>query len=235
MFSRAGRLRAVIPFALLLAATGLAADGGLAAAGAIKDPFAGLPDVVSIVPIVGELSSMGVPVMARAVRTKLEPQMALRWMVGSFRRHNLYIPPPRGQYQLQGAPQLTGYDPVARRTYTAVFKQNADGSTTLICGTADVSRDDWATARVSLPVLPAAKQVLESRLESALSVSYLVDATEAEVRSFYGEVLGSAGWAAVEDAKGWARGGQLITLEQTAAEKGLRRVVVVSRSVGAAP
>ena len=219
-------MRAVIPLALLLGATGLAADGG------IKDPFAGMPEVVSTVPVVGEMSSMGIPVMARAVRTRLKPELAQRWIVGSFRRNNLYIPPARGQYQLQGAPQVTGYDPVALRTYTAIFKENADGSTTLICGTADVSRDDWATAKASLPVLPAAMKVLESRLETALSVSYLVRASEAEVRSFYGEVLGSTGWAAVEDAHGWAKGGQLITLEQTLADEGLLRVVVVQRMVG---
>ncbi len=73
----------------------------------------------------------------------------------------LAVPPPNGQFQMQGAPQVTGYDPVGFRTYTAVFKENGDGSTTLICG----------TAKASLPVLPAARQVLESRLESALSVS----------------------------------------------------------------
>ena len=216
-------MRAVTSFVLLLGVTGFAAD-------AIKDPFAGLPDVISTVPVAGEMSSMGVPVMARAVRTKLKPQMAQRWIVGSFRRNNLYIPPANGQYQLQGAPQLTGYDPVARRTYTAIFKENADGSTTLICGTADVSRDDWATARASLPVLPAALQVLESRLEGALSVSYQVKASEAEVRSFYGEVLGSSGWAPMET--GWSKGGQLITLAQTVTDNGMRRVVVVQRSVG---
>ena len=161
--------------------------------------------------------------------------MALRWIVGSFRRHDLYIPPANGQYQLQGAPQVTGYDPVAHRTYTAVFKENDDGSTTMICGTADLSRADWAEARSALPVMPAAKQVLESRLEGALSVSYVAPASEADVRSFYAEVLGSNGWATVEEQRGWSKGGQLITLEQTLTEGGLRRVVVVQRPVGIAP
>lgn len=222
-------MRALIPAVLCLcAASALGADGGRVA---LKDPFAGLPEVVSAVPISGEMSSMGVPVMARAVRTRLKPELALRWLVGSFRRHDLYIPPPEKQYQLQGAPQLTGYDPVARRSYTAVFKENGDGSTTIVCGTADVSSDDWAKTRTALPVLPAARQVLESRLETALSVSYLVVASEAEVRSFYAEVLGSTGWASVEE--GWSKGGRMITLEQTSGAEGQRRVVVLERSAGA--
>jgi hypothetical protein len=226
-------LRRVIFLALQLGATAFAADAGVASVRTIKDPFAGLPEVVSVVPLVGEMSSMGVPVMARAMRTRLKPKMAQRWVVGSFRRNDLYIPPPDGQFQLEGAPQLTGYDPDALRTYTAVFKENEDGSTTLICGTADLSRQEWAKSRASLPVLPAAKQVLESRLEGSLSVSYVVQATEGEVRSFYGEVLGSAGWAPHEEAHGWSKGTQLITLEQTASEGGLRRVVVLERSAGA--
>lgn len=187
-----------------------------------------------MVPVAGELSSMGVPVMARAVRTRLKPEMALRWMVGSFRRNNLYIPPPNRQYQLQGAPQLTGYDPVALRTFTAIFKENSDGSTTIVCGTADVSRSDWAGAKTSVPVLPAAIEVLESRLETALSVSYLVRASEDEVGSFYRDVLGSSGWAFVDEMKGWTKGGKLLTLTQTKSTEGRQRVVVVERTVGAA-
>jgi len=193
----------------------------------LKDPFAGIPEVVSSIPISGELSSMGVPVMARAVRTRLSPELAQRWVVGSFRRNELYIPPPNGQFQLEGAPQVTGYDPVAFRTYTAIFKRNEDGSATVVCGTADVARTDWAKPSTSLPVFPAATQVLESRLETALSVTYAARATEAEVKGFYSDVLGASGWARTED--GWTKGGKLITVEQTASAEGKRRVVVIER------
>ncbi len=222
-------MRALAAIALLLGASGFAADAGVGTQ--IKDPFAGLPEVVSSVPIAGEMSSMGVPVMARAVRTRLTPELAQRWIVGSFRRNNLYIPPPNGQFQLQGAPQVTGYDPVAFRTYTAVFKKNDDGSTTLVCGTADVSRQDWASPRASLPVLPAAKQILQSRLESALTLSFVVVASEAEVRGFYGDVLGASGWSSIEE--GWSKDGKVITVQQTPGVEGQRRVLVVERSAGA--
>lgn len=215
-------MHAVILLALL------SADGGTG----LVDPFRDLPEVTAMVPIAGELQSMSVPVMARAVKTKLSVELAQRWVVGSFRRHGLYIPPPEKQFQLQGAPQLTGYDPVARRTYTALFKDNGDGTATVVCGTADVSKDDWAKPVLAqgpgLPTLPAAQQVVESKLEGALSVSYLVQATEAEVWSFYGEVLGSAGWAKGDD--GWTKAGRQIQVQQTKGEGGKQRVVVLERS-----
>lgn len=220
MFPGARRLRALVLLALL------GTDGGL------LDPFKDLPEVTAVVPISGELQSMGVPVLARAVRTRLSPQLAQRWIVGSFRRHDLYLPPGEKTFQLQGAPQVTGYDPVAQRTYTAIFKENGDGSTTVVCGTADVSRADWATAQApSLPVLPAALQVVESKLEGALSLSYLVKATEAEVTSFYGDVLGGAGWTPADE--GWTKGSRQILVQQTAAGGGQRRVVVLERPRGA--
>lgn len=210
--------------ALILAAL-LGADGGV-----LLDPFADLPEVVQAVPIAGQLESMKVPVLARAVHTKLTPQLAQRWVVGSFRRHHLYIPPGDRQFQIQGAPSVTGYDPVNFRTYTAIFKENADGSTTLVLGTADVSKDDWRQATASLPVFPAAQQVLESQLEGARSVAYTVKATEAEVVSFYGDVLGAAGWARNDD--GWKKDARQLVVQQTPIDQGRRRVVVLERPVG---
>lgn len=219
--------------ALILVAL-LGADGGTG----LIDPFRDLPEVTSMVPLAGELQSMGVPVMARAVRTKLSPQLAQRWVVGSFRRHGLYIPPPERQYQLQGAPQVTGYDPVSRRTYTALFKDNGDGSATVVCGTADLTNEDWAKGTramdpaTSLPLFPAAQQVVESKLEGARSVSYLAQATATEVTSFYAEVLGSAGWAKADE--GWTKGTRLILVQQTKGEGGKQRVVVLERTTGGA-
>ena len=75
--------------------------------------------------------------------------------------------------------------------------------------------------------------MVESRLEGALSVSYLVQASAAEVTSFYADVLGAAGWKKDEDEV-WAKGTRQILVQQTKGEGGKQRVVVLERSAGGA-
>lgn len=203
-----------------------------AQAGDLKDPFANLPGVIESVPVAGELSSMGVPVLAKTVRTRLTPEEALRWVAASFRKEDLYIPRPDAQFQLQGAPQLTGYDPKTRRTYTAIFKQNADGTTTVVLGTADVSKTMVPRASTSLPVFPGATQAVEAQQEGGSSVSYVAAATRAELDSFYGDVLGTAGWTRDERLQGWVKAGQLLTVTQTPRGDGKSSVAVLVRTGG---
>ena len=215
----------LVSYALLWAAAAQAGD--------LMDPFAGLPEVIEAVPIAGELSSMGVPVLAKTVRTRLKPEQAQRWVAASFRKADLYIPKPEAQFQLQGAPQLTGYDPKARRSYTAIFKQNADGTTTVVMGTADVSQSQGSKRpALSLPVFPGAAQAVEAQQEGGSSLSYVATATQAELESFYGEVLGPAGWTRDESLQGWVRGGQLLTVSQSPRSDGKQSVSVLVRSGG---
>ena len=217
-------MRRLIPYALLWAAAAQAGD--------LKDPFANLPEVIEGVPISGELQSMGVPVMAKAVRTRLTPEQAQKWIAASFRREELYIPKPEAQFQLQGAPQLTGYDPVARRTYTAIFKANADGSTTVVLGTADVSKSMVPRPVLAVPVFPGATHAVESQQEGGLALSYVVAASQAELDSFYTELLGPAGWRRDDATHGWVKEGQLLTVTRTPRPDGQSSVAVLVRSGG---
>ena len=55
-------------------------------------------------------------------------------------------------------------------------------------------------------------------------------ASEAEVVSFYGDVLGAAGWARDDD--GWTKGGRQLVVQQSQSDNGLRRVVLLERPAG---
>ncbi len=204
-----------------------------AAAPAPIDPFADLPKVIEVVPVSGELSALETPVLAKAYRVKMTPLETLRWVQAAFRRAQLYIPPPERQFQLQGAPQLTGYDGPHRRSYTAIFKDDGDGTTTLIAGTADLSSGAWEHAGHSLPVMPTARGPVESGDERGRVLAYSVAAKEEEADSFYAEVLPAGGWKRDDGLDGWVRGGQLLTLERHRREDGQLSVTLVVRPVAA--
>ena len=197
------------------------------------DPFIGVPNVISVAPVDGSMESMGMPSQARLYRLKMKPLDAFRWCNQAFRKADLYIPPPQQQFQIDDAPQLTGYDPDARRSFTAVFKDNGDGTTTLIAATVDLSTDWWMKQGQALPVMPAAKQVLQSKSEQGVVQSFVVAATPAEVDGYYAEVLPKGGWQRDEARGAWVKRGQLLTLSQSAHTKSERAVVVTVRSQAA--
>jgi hypothetical protein len=177
-----------------------------------SDPFAGMPGIEQAVPVSGELSSMGAPVSARAWKVKLAPDAAIAWVIDAYRRAGLYVPGASGQFQVAGAPQLTGYDHAARRSYTAIFRPAGKGHTLIITGTADLSGEGWAKPVASaLPALPGAVGPLESRSEGTTQLAYGVRATPVEVDDFYRQVLPAAGWAASEPGT-WVRRGEQLTV-----------------------
>lgn len=198
------------------------------------DPFDGLPNVLETIPIDGKLESMGTPVAARAYRVKMTPDETLRWVDAAFRRANLYIPKPGNRTQLAGAPQLTGYDHPSRRSYTAIFKANPDGTTTLIAGTADLSKPAWLNVASAVPTLPGATGVTEASSENGLTLTYLVKAAAAEVEAFYGDVLPKAGFVRDGDGAAWLKNGQRLEVTQAARGKEQRSVVITVRPAGEA-
>jgi len=196
---------------------------------AVPDPFAGLPNVVEEVPVAGELRALDTPVKAKAFRVKMSPLETLRWVEASFRRAQLYVPPPERQFQLEGAPQLTGYDGPAKRSYTAIFKANRDGTTTLIAGTADLSGYRWASAGTSLPVMPTGAGALESRSEQGLVLSYTVRAQPEEVDSFYAAVLPEGGWAPGLEPLTWVAKGRVLSVTRERRAEGRVAVTLIER------
>lgn len=196
------------------------------------DPFEGLPNVELEVPVSGQLEALKTPVAARAYRVKMKPADVLAWVDLSFRRHGLYIPKPQGRFQITGAPQLTGYDHPSKQSYTAIFKDNGDGTTTLIAATADLSKDGWTKAHESMPTVPGATDVAEASSEAGLTLTYLVKASAGEVDAFYADVLVKSGFERDEEQAGWLKNGQLLQLQHSARGKEHRAVALTVRPVG---
>jgi len=195
------------------------------------DPFEGLPNVQERVPIEGHLEALRTPVQARAYRVKMKPAEVARWVDASFRRHGLYIPPPKDRFQIDGAPQLTAYDHPSRQSYTAIFKDNGDGTTTLIAGSADLSKALWTTAGQTLPAMPGASDVVEASSETGLTVTYLVKASEGEVDAFYAETFRKSGFTHEQAQSGWVKDGQRVQLLQAAWGKDHRAVALTVQPV----
>ncbi len=194
------------------------------------DPFEGMPNVQLEVPVTGELQSNGTKVEARAYRVKLKPAEAWAWVFQSFKRHDLFIPRAKNRGQISGAPQLTGYDHPTRKSYTAIFKDNGDGTTTVIAGRADLS-GEWTKEKGTMPALPGATDLAEASSESGLTMTYLVKATPEEVEAFYAEVLTKNGFKRSDEHNGWLKSGQLLEVTHSARSGGLRSVALTVRPV----
>jgi hypothetical protein len=196
------------------------------------DPFEGLPDVELAVPVAGKLESLGTPVEARAYRVKMKPTELYDWVFKSFARHRLFIPRAENRMQVGDAPQLTGYDHPSRQSYTAIFKDNGDGTTTLIAGHADLSTGAWVHAggRESvMPAMPGATKVAQTSNEGSLTMTYLVKATEQEIDAFYAEVFAKNGFTRDDALKGWVKNGQLLELQHHARGRELFSIALIAR------
>jgi hypothetical protein len=196
------------------------------------DPFEGMPNVELVAPVSGKLESLNTPVEARAYRLKMKPAEAWDWVFKSFVRHNLFIPAAENRGELVGAPQLTGYDHHTRQSYTAIFKANADGTTTLIAGKADLSTGAWVHASEGekpMPAMPGATGFAQTSSEAGLTMTYLVKATGEEVDAFYAEVFRKSGFQRDEERKGWVKSGQLVELHHGPRGKDVRSVALTAR------
>jgi hypothetical protein len=196
------------------------------------DPFEGLPNVELEVPVTGKLESLNTPVEAKAFRLKMKPADAWDWVFKSFVRHNLFIPAKENRGEMMGAPQLTGYDHHTRQSYTAIFKSNGDGTTTLIAGKADLSTGAWVTAADKPPVMPAmpgATGVAQTTSEAGLTMTYLVKASGDEVEAFYAEVFTKNGFKRDDEHKGWVKNGQLVEMQHSPRGKEARSVALTAR------
>jgi hypothetical protein len=199
-----------------------------ALAGDVGDVFGEIPGAVEEVPVDGPIQSQGIAVRAKAVRSTARPADVLAAISKSFRKAGLFIPPPEDQYQLASAPQLTGYDAKAQRSYTAIFKPDGKG-TLVILGTADLSHRE--ASKQSLPRFPGAVEAVESSDEGGRVLSYRVNAKPDEVKKFYANVLQAGGWAWKEEGGRWEQSGRAVTLKTQARKDGALSVVVMEKGL----
>jgi hypothetical protein len=196
------------------------------------DPFEGLPNVEVEAPVADKLESLDTPVYARAFRVRMKFPDAWDWVFKSFVRHKLFVPAAENRGQLDGLPQLTGYDHHTRQSYTAIFKDNGDGTLTVIAGRADLSAGAWVHASEkppAMPAMPGATDVTQTNSEAGLTMTYVVKASPQEIEAFYAEVFEKNGFKRDDDAKGWVKRGQLVEVQHTPRGKETRAVALTAR------
>lgn len=179
----------------------------------------------------------GIPVMVRAIRVKEKPQQLVNLFADTFVKAGLFVPRGKDQPRLSQLPMLTAYDPRRQVSYTVMFQQNADGTTTLLLGESHLaSKERLAPAHdAPVPVYPGAREVMTVTQEGTEVVTYRVVATEPELLGFYEGALKVAGFRPAGEGQPGAfdgPGGQL-QVTSGAGRGGERAVVVMIR--GRAP
>lgn len=160
-----------------------------------------VPKVIETVEVPGIMKSDGVPVKLRSVKSAERPEIILQHMVKRFDDWGFYIPPTRTQWLKES--QLTALDTEQMISYTFIIQPNPDGSTTVVLGEANLGQ--WQSQVMPAPspiapVFPEATDVVNSDLEVARTVSYLVPAAKStpDVQGFYRKVLKEDGYTEVE-------------------------------------
>ncbi len=159
-----------------------------------------VPGAIEDVPMSGEAESLGVPVRAHAVRSKERIEPLYLHFLQAFRRAGLYLPPPSAQFHMKGGLALTAIDDERMISYTVIFQANADRTTTVILGEANLAarRPAAEDAQGGLPLPPQAKRVVRARSEGTSQVTFRLRARADEVTGYYRDVLGANGFEETE-------------------------------------
>lgn len=157
-----------------------------------------VPDIIQAIGVPGVTLVNGMPVTMQAVVSKWSIDPLAGHLIQQFERAGLFIPPEHQQPKGSVYAQLTAIDPETMLSYTVIFQPNKDGSTTLLLGVADVSRNPAKTADTFAPVFPGGSEVVQTRIETMQNLVYKAKAQPAEVLAYYREVLPAAGYREVE-------------------------------------
>lgn len=174
--------------------------GVLAAALLAASPDAGaapfswdVPGQLQLVPVGKKLEAGGLPMAVFLARSSWELDRLLLHYAGRFAEAGFFIPPKMGRIKGLKLPRVVALDDVRMVSFLVYGWPEADGTTTLVLGAADLQHRKQG-AGGTLPVFPGAKSPTSFNLELATAVSFTVSATQGEVIDFYRSVLPSGGW-----------------------------------------
>ncbi len=174
---------AVVAAALLSAAP----DAGSA-------PFSwDVPGQVQLVPVGKQLEGGGLPMAVFLAKSTWELDRLLLHYAARFAEAGYFIPPKMGRIKGLKLPRVVALDDVRMVSFLVYGWPEADGTTTLVLGAADLKNRKQAQGGV-LPVFPGAKSPTTFNVELATAVSFTAKATQEEVIDFYRSVLPSGGW-----------------------------------------
>jgi len=140
------------------------------------------------------MEAAGLPLKMYAVRSKwklhdLAVHYAKRFIDAGF-----YVDPRQKFFPGSTLPRLTALDPLSMWSYTVVFYEEKDGTTTMLLGAADLGHRR-PTADTALPLFPGAEHPSSFNLETAHALTFTTAAADAEVIAFYRQTLTAAGFA----------------------------------------
>jgi hypothetical protein len=166
-----------------------------------KFSWPAVPKASQAVAVPGILVAQGVPLTLQAFKCNEKMDPLVRFFYDSFSKAGLYIAPPKAQPQISSDFQLTALDPDAMMSYTVVFQENRDGTTTVILADTNLGAKQPSMGPDFAPLFPGAKGIVRTNVEGAKTLAYAVAAKEEEIRAFYKETLEKAGFRKGENGE----------------------------------
>lgn len=191
-----------------------------------------VPRVLEAVDVPGVMRADGIPVKLRSVLSAEKPEVILQHLVDRFEDAGFYIPPDKHRTQWLAEPQLTALDTERLISYTFVLQPNPDGTTTVVLGEANLSQARRAQSAFA-PVYPGGTDVMQSDMEGARTLTYLVTAAPEKVRDFYLKELTAAGFTEASTGE-WLRGGEEVRVGVRPVKAGRVSVILMRRTAGEA-
>lgn len=158
-----------------------------------------VPQVDRVVEVGDTLQAKGLPLKVFLAHTTLSQTEAFKHYFERFTKEGFFVDPKQQALPGLSLLRLTAFDDVRLWSYTVIFYPEADGTTTLTLGAADMSvrkgkpRESGGEA-VGLPVVPGSTAVMTTSVELGKSLSFETTATPAEVLSYYQATLPTLGW-----------------------------------------
>jgi hypothetical protein len=194
------------------------------------------PDLIESADVQGPMTAEGIPLRLRAVRLKHSIDELAPLYVAAYRRAGFYIPPRAHQVDLFRDPALTALDTRHFISYTAIFQENPDKTTTVVLGEANLGLARPPNAPPGLPLFAGAAHLSRATFEGSGVVSYEAPATPKVVRAFYQDKLGKLGFAAgagPEDGDVFRKGDVELSLNLAAQAHGKTAVVLILKQTAA--
>ena len=174
-------------FAVLALVLAGARDAGVA------QPFSwDVPGQGQLVPVGPRLERYGLPMRVYLARSSWDLDRLLLHYAGRFAEAGYFIPPQMGRIPGLKLPRVVALDDVTMVSFLVYGWPEADGTTTLVLGAADLAHRKPTTVG-GLPVFPAAKAVTSFNVEAATALSFVAKATESEEIDLSREDMPSGG------------------------------------------
>jgi hypothetical protein len=153
------------------------------------------PPILSEVDVPGEFETNGIPSRFRALVVRMPFGETYRFFNASFVRQGLYVAPERQQLEMGDEQMsLTGYDAERQISYTVILTYHDDRTTGVIMGEAYFKGRAFTAQNPFLPVMAGAEGLVVQRLETGRTLSFKINASAAEVTTFYEQIFKDRGY-----------------------------------------